>query len=304
MKPLVFCLLLLLATTSAVAAPQVITSIAPLHAMTSVIMRDIAQVDLLIDNNSSPHGFRLQPSAVMRVQKADLVIWIGPDLESKMVKSIRQFAPENRLLTALDLSLPSKLPNRQPGLLQEHGHEHSKGAVDPHIWLDPDNAIAISTAIAERLSKIDPEHSAAYRRNSEQLVRAIKETDLEITALLKPVQNGKFVTLHDALQYFEKHYHLQSVATLTVDSHKTGSAKRLAQLKSAMISEKVLCVLHENMPDETIVDVLLEGSNAHAAEIYPLGLNSQSAQAGYPGLLRQLAKAVSECLADTGSKLK
>jgi zinc transport system substrate-binding protein len=299
MKPFVFCLFLLFAATPAAAAPRVITSIAPLHAMTSAIMQDVGTVDLLIGNNSSPHSFRLQPSAVMRVQKADLVIWIGPDLESKLAKSIRQFTPEDRLLTALDLPLPSKLPNRQPGVLHEHDHAHSKNAVDPHIWLDPDNAIVISTAIAERLSEIDPQHSAVYRKNSEQLVRAIKATDLEITTLLKPVQNGKFVTLHDALQYFEKHYQLQSVATLTVDSHKAGSAKRLSELKSAMISEKVNCVLYENMPDETIVDVLLEGSDAHATEIYPLGLNSQSEHTGYPGLLLQLAKAVSKCLAYT-----
>lgn len=297
MKPLAFCLFLLLAMTSAAAAPRVITSIAPLHAITSAIMQDIGQVDLLIGNNSSPHSFRLQPSAVMLLQKADLVVWIGPDLESKLAKSIRQFTPRDRLLTTLELPLPSKLPNRQPGLLHEHGHEHSKIAVDPHIWLDPDNAVAISTSIAERLSEIDPQHSAVYRKNSEQLNRAIKATDLEISALLKPVQDGKFVTLHDALQYFEKHYQLQSVATLTVDSHKGGSAKRLSELKSAMASEKVNCVLYENMPDDTIVDVLLEGSDAHAMEIYPLGLNSQSEQAGFPGLLLQLAKAVGECLA-------
>ncbi|MBN1378316.1 MAG: zinc ABC transporter substrate-binding protein [Gammaproteobacteria bacterium] len=295
---LLFTLLLVPAITNS--TPRVITSIAPLHAITSAIMQDIDQAELLINDASSPHGFRLQPSSALKIQHADLVIWIGPDLESKLADPLQQLIEKNKLLTVLELPLPTILHNRRPGLWSEHDHDHrhAKDAIDPHVWLDIDNARAIADAISARLSEIDPQHAAAYRNNNEKLQVQLQQTDQQIKTLLKPAQSKKFVILHDALQYFEHHYALQSMGALTIDSHKAGSAQRLAGLKQAMNKQNVSCVLYEQMPDRTIIDVLLEDSNAHAAVIDPLGMSLANEERTYSDLILKLANAVRGCLSD------
>lgn len=291
-----FCLTIavLLMSEIAAASPKVITSIAPLYEITSAVMENIDTVELLIDKGSSPHSFRLRPSSALSIQKADLLVWIGPGLENNLQRPLKRLADENKLLTILDLPLPAKLKNRQPGL--DYDRVHSENGIDPHVWLDPDNACAIATAIADRLSQIDPGHARLYQNNNEKLQQSIRETDARIESLLKPVRSRKFAMMHDALQYFEKHYALRSIGALTVGTHNMHSAKRLAQLKGIITGGKTNCILYEAMPDTSIIDVLREGSAAHAVEIDPLGLNISPAEGGYPELLTRLAETIYDCL--------
>ena len=278
------------------AAPQIITSITPLYALATVIAGNNARVELLINDGSSPHSFRLQPSAALALQQADLVIWIGPDLEGKLARPLHSLVKTGHLLTVIDLPLPVKLHNRHPGMHDEH--EHSKNSIDPHVWLDPDNAAAIATAIADWLAEIDPDNAEHYRANLAPLLQSIKAADQRVAKELKPVQSRHFIILHDALQYFGQHYGLGTSVALTINSNLTGSAKRLMELKSTINNENISCILYEPMPDLTIVDVLLEGTRAHAVKIDPLGLSIPLEKLTYPELLEHLAKTVYGCLSD------
>ncbi len=292
--------LLAISPAKAFAAAQIITTIAPLQQIANAILGDVGSAQLLIDDGSSPHNFRLQPSIALSIQKSDLIIWAGPDLESKLARPLQQLSGRKNRLGVLDLPLPSLLHNRQPGPQEHNSHQHADSGIDPHVWLDPDNAIAIAKAISNRISEIDPENTNIYRRNYKDFKLLIEKTDADIKKMLTPVQNQEFLVLHDALQYFEEHYSLHSAGILNIDS-RSSSAKRLHQLKSVIDTQNIKCVFYEQMPDHTILDVLLEGSSAHAVVIDPLGLNNKTGFGNYSDLLLDLANVITDCLSDTES---
>ncbi|MFW5680573.1 MAG: metal ABC transporter solute-binding protein, Zn/Mn family, partial [Pseudomonadota bacterium] len=66
---------------TAMAAPDVVTSILPLQSLTAMVMDGIGEPTTLLPAGASPHAYALRPSEAARLERADLVVWVGPDLE-------------------------------------------------------------------------------------------------------------------------------------------------------------------------------------------------------------------------------
>ena len=88
---------LLLILTPLKADINVVTSIKPLHSLTSYIMDGVNEPDLIIDGVASPHNFQIKPSHAKMLQKADLVIWVGEDLESFLPPALKSI-PQNAVV--------------------------------------------------------------------------------------------------------------------------------------------------------------------------------------------------------------
>ena len=95
--PLIFSILSILTFfTPANAEIKVVASIKPIHSLASYLMDGIAKPDLIVDGYASPHGFAMKPSHAKMLQNADLIFWVGEDLENfleKPLKSIKSWAP-------------------------------------------------------------------------------------------------------------------------------------------------------------------------------------------------------------------
>ena len=74
--------------TSANAGVKVVTSIKPIHSLTSYVMDGVGKPDLIVDGFNSPHGFNLKPSHAKMIENADLIIWVGEDLEAFLEKPL------------------------------------------------------------------------------------------------------------------------------------------------------------------------------------------------------------------------
>ena len=167
-------MVLALALSGAAAAaepPRVVASLPPLHGLAAAVLEGVAEPVLLVRSGGSEHGYALRPSDARALGSADLVIWIGPGLESFLAKPIATLAPPGSALTVSGAPGVTLLPRRSGkgwgGHEQEEGgEEHEHGPVDLHLWLDPDNAIAILAAIAERLAALDPVRAERYHANA------------------------------------------------------------------------------------------------------------------------------------------
>ena len=71
-----------LSISSANADVKVVTSIKPIHSLASYVMDGVGKPDVIVDGYNSPHGFSLKPSHAKMLENADLVIWVGEDLEA------------------------------------------------------------------------------------------------------------------------------------------------------------------------------------------------------------------------------
>ena len=160
-----------IAGAAAAAAPRVETTIKPVHSLVAGVMTGMGTPNLLIQGTGSPHAYALRPSEARRLQEADVIFWVGPTLETFLTRPLTALARRARVVSLIDSPGLTRLETRNAGIWKEetdhdhgHGHDEKPGASDPHVWLDPANAAAMTKAIATALAAADPEIGRASCR--------------------------------------------------------------------------------------------------------------------------------------------
>ena len=187
---------------------KVVTSIKPIHSLASYLMDGVGKPDLIVDGYASPHGFALKPSHAKMLQNADLIFWVGEDLENFLEKPLKSIAKKAEKIELMEIKGLNKLKFRERNIFEEHddhghdehakkeddhddhghdedghkeddhddhGHEgHAHGEHDPHIWLDPMNAKVILEEMTEHLIENDQANASKYKAN---LKKARKDLD-------------------------------------------------------------------------------------------------------------------------------
>jgi len=177
----------------------------------------------------------------------------------------------------------------------EHGHEHGEEH-DPHIWLNPDNGIAIAGVMAETLAGIDPEHAATYRENAAKFKDRIEKLEQEVETQMEPVSGKTFIVFHDAYHHFEHRFGVEASGAITLSPEALSSADRIAHIRERIKDLNVTCVFQEPQFEAKLVDVAMEGSSARKATLDPLGTEIDNGPDLYPELLKNLADSLSGCL--------
>ena len=281
----------LLCLTPALAQPRVVASILPIHSLTDAIMQGIAEPELLIPAQASPHDWTLRPSQRRALQEADLIIWVGSSLETFM-PHILQGTPDS--VRDLELtSLPGLELIRKEG--DDHGHEEAH--IDPHIWLDPKQSIIIARGIARKLTEIDPQHADRYQANLESLTTRLDQLDRELREATAPVQARPFVVYHDAYGYFIRRYGLLQVGQVTLSAHQQPGARHLRELRAQLMGGTVRCLFTEPQFQPAIVSNLIEGTHVRLAELDPIGSSLKAGPEAYFQLMNALSESLTSCLA-------
>ena len=299
-------------------APRVVATIKPVHALTASVMAGVGEPALLTRGAMSPHGLSLKPSQARMLERAGVVIWIGPTLETGVVKAVKNLAGKAVSLSLQDASGVRLHKLREGGLWEGHDHDHGghddghghkdrdddrkdhdadRADIDAHIWLDPQNAIAMTRAIAEALARADAANAAAYRANATATVARLKALDAEIAKALRPLRGKRYIVFHDAYQYFEKRYRLTPAGSITLDPHRAPSPRRLYEIRTHILERKASCVFREPQFEPKIVNVLVRGTSAKVGTLDPVGADLPAGTGAYAALLRRLAANLRTCLA-------
>ncbi|MEZ5741330.1 MAG: zinc ABC transporter substrate-binding protein [Burkholderiaceae bacterium] len=299
--------LVLAGWTSALAAqPAVVVSIKPLHSLVAAVMLDIGEPMLLLDGGSSPHGFVLKPSQARAISRADLVVWVGPGLESPLTKALATLGRDARSLPVIELPALHRLPVRDTGAFandghdpdHDHRHDAASGApnIDTHLWLDPHNARIIAAALVEALVAIDPVHAARYQHNGSVLDAQLVALDHDLAKALASVRQVPFLLFHDAFQYFEHRYLLAAIGTIAVDPERAPGARRIQQMRARVARTGAQCVFAEPQFPAAMTRLVTEGGNVRAGMLDPLGSKLPAGPAQYPAMMRALADSLLDCL--------
>ena len=300
----------LVATTALPAwaeAPKVVVSIKPIHSLVASVMHGVGEPVLLVRGGASPHRYTMKPSDAKALSAADLVVWVGPELEGFLEKPLQANAPKATRLTLMDLKSLTLLQAREGGAWEphDHGHEHhdhkdhaheDHEELNSHIWLNPANARAIVTATADALAAKDPADAEVYRTNADRTLQALDALDAELKATLAPLKDKPFVVFHDAYQYFEAHYDLSAVGSITVSPDRRPSAKRLSAIRAKIAGLNAACVFSEPQFEPTLVRTVVEGTKAKTGVLDPEGADLPEGEALYPTLMRNLAASLRGCL--------
>jgi zinc transport system substrate-binding protein len=289
-------LIAMMLSCSAIAVPKVVTSIKPIHGLTAAIMQGVGEPIRLVPDGSSPHTFVLKPSQIAKLQQADVVIWVGPDLEAFLQKPLD--LRKDQSLTLLNLPQLRTLPMRQGkgwshDYHDHHGHHH--GHVDAHIWLSPENAMVIADAIASKLSELDAKNAQRYQDNLSAFKTRLLALKQELYLQLETLQGQGFLVFHDAYQYFEASFSLKASGSITVHPDVPLSGAVLQRIRQQIQQDNIQCVFYEPEFSHQAIDNVLSDLSIKAQELDPLGARIEAGPEFYEQLLRRMVHAISEC---------
>ncbi len=304
MRLIVSLLATLLAATPAMAGPRVIASIMPIHSIVAAVMGETGTPELLLPGRLSEHTSSFSAAQLSALGQADLVFIIGHGLEFKLAQISGSEAVGGKNFIALSEAPGVKTHAiREGGSWETDAHEDAEVAsaegvlaFDPHVWLDPENAKAMATAVAGELAKADPANAAAYETNARNFATTIDATAASIASSLAPIKDKPFIVFHDAYQYFEKYFNLNAVGSISDVSAASPSAQRLMEIRDRLAQTKAVCVFREPQFDTKFVDTVIEGSAARTGILDPVGAELEPGPAAYVELLRNLATNLKSCL--------
>lgn len=302
------------AGAGAAAAPVVVTSIKPVHALAAAVMQGAGTPHLIVRGGASPHSHGLRPSDAAALEEAEVVIWVGAGLETFLAASLESLAGRARVIELSKLPGLTRLAYREGGAWDDHsadGHEseeHAKAnghgdghdAIDLHLWLDPDNAKVMMTAIAAALIETDPDNAGTYYANSKIMAYRLDLLGQEIADALAPVKDVPFVVFHDAFQYFDAYFGLANVGSVTVDPERQPGAARLKEIRRKIADLNARCVFAEPQFEPRLIEVVIEGSDARRGTLDPIGADLEDGPELYFELMWANARALQDCLGGPG----
>lgn len=301
------------------AQPVVVASIKPVHALVAGVMQGVGEPLLLVSGGASPHDYSLKPSEARAIDQAQVVFWIGPDLESFLIRPLDNVKDKIRVVALLDAPGMTVLPLREGGAWEPHGHEHGhdehghetpedgddhehehehvhQADHDPHVWLDPVNAIAMVRRIMTVLGEVDVAHRADYQRNGAALIERLDRLNQRLATELAPVRQQPYLVFHDAYQYFEQRYDLDAIGSVTMSAERRPGAKRVADIQARIRDLQVRCVFSEPQFQPALVETIIAGSAARRGVLDPLGAELPPGPDAYFQLLQGLATSLRACL--------
>jgi zinc transport system substrate-binding protein len=280
--------------------PLVVVSIKPVHALVAGVMQGVAEPQLLVKAGGSPHGYALRPSEAQSLAKADLIVWVGPALESFLVKPLATLGRNAHQLELVEVLSDHLLPARKGGSWDEPEHavgevqngaggHHDEKQVNPHLWLSPLIAKQIVEQTAISLGELDPVHQTVYQRNAARLQQRLTQLHQQLTGRLAPVRTVPYIVFHDAYQYFESTYGLNAVGSISIDPERKPGIKRILEIRNKIKALNARCVFCEPQFEPRLVATIIEGTGARTGVLDPLGADLPAGPESYFRLLNNLA---------------
>ena len=309
---------------------KVVASIKPIHSLASYLMNGVAKPDLIVDGYASPHGFAMKPSHAKMLQNADLIFWVGEDVENFLEKPLGSIAKKAEKIELMQIKGLQVLKFRERNIFDDHddhGHDdhdkkedhdshaekedhddhddhskkedhddhegHAQGEFDPHIWLDPINAKVILNEMVKHLIENDPKNEAKYKSNLDEALKDIDKLTIDVmTELSNSVSS---IVFHDAYQYFEKRFNVNILGAFTVNTDVMPGAEQLAEIREIIEHDKVACVFSEPQFNPDIIKAVAKDMNIKTGVIDPLGATLNPGKDLYFSLIKNMSASFKGC---------
>ena len=258
--------------------PRIVASIFPVYDLVRRVAGPDADVSLLLPPGKSEHHFDPAPKEVEEVAASRLGIMVGLGLDPWMEKLMKDAAPTARVLklgdrvptlTVREDPLGDEEAHRAGG--KEDDHEHDKGAIDPHVWLDPQRARVMLKAIGEELSRVDGAHASGYQRRVAEIDASLDALDRQVEAQVASWRRRDFVTFHGSFGYFADRYHLQIAAVIEPFPGSTPTGEYIDRVLKVISAKKVPALFSEPQLDSRPAKILADEAKIPLGVLDPVG---------------------------------
>jgi zinc/manganese transport system substrate-binding protein len=237
------------------AAVKVVASVPDLAAITREIGGDAVTVKALSLPTQDPHFVDAKPSLALELNRADLLLYVGLDLEIGWLPTLLTGARNPKIQSGapgnLDcsqfvkrLDIPTQAVDRSQGDIHPAGN--------PHYLYDPRAAAAVATGIAARLAALDPDHAATYRGNAATFNKRLEAARARWEKRFAPARGTPVISYHRTWSYFADWLGLDQAGFLEPKPGVPPNPRHVASLLALAQSRKVKVILQEAYyPDAT-----------------------------------------------------
>lgn len=233
------------------AKTEVITTIFPLYDMAKNIGKNKVAVYSLLPPGIEAHSFEPKPSDVVKINRADIFIYTGNLIEPWAGDIIK--GADGQQLLAVDTSRN----------IISHEHEDEHGGVDPHIWLDFDNAKVMALDITNAFTAKDPKNKTFYDKNYRDYTAVLSDLDRLYKNTLSTCKTRTIIYGgHYAFGYLTARYGLEYKAAQGFAPDAEPTASDLVQLVDQIRGEGIKYIFYEELTSPKISEMLAQETDA------------------------------------------
>jgi zinc/manganese transport system substrate-binding protein len=193
---------------------NVVATTEDLAAIAREVGGDRVTVDSIARGFQDPHFVEAKPSFILKLQKADLLILVGRDLEIGWLPPLIQQSRNSKVQVGadgyLDASSQARILEVPTGqITRAEGDVHPLG--NPHFWLDPDNGKIVAREVFEKFSKFRPNDRAYFEQRLNDFTNRLNDAEKRWTAMMAPYKGMKVVTYHRSYSNFAEKFGLNIV---------------------------------------------------------------------------------------------
>ncbi|MFD7499687.1 metal ABC transporter substrate-binding protein [Streptomyces sp. NPDC059850] len=286
---------------------DVVASFYPMQFLAQRIGGSHVHVSSLTKPGVEPHDLEISPRQTAQLSEAGLVVYLK-GLQPSVDQAIGQADPKH----VADAASYASLEDHGTEVEGEDAHEHAEGgehgheahkahegdaAADPHIWLDPVRYAQVAEGVGKALQKADPDHAAAYKKNTAALVKQLGALNDDFKTGLKGRGTDTFITTHAAFGYLSERYGLRQEAISGVDPESEPSPARMRGLHTIAKKGKVNTVFFETLVSDKTAKALAGDLQLKTDVLDPIeGISDKSKGRDYFEVMRSNLTALRTAL--------
>lgn len=240
---------------------KIVTTCGMLTDIVRQVAGDHAQVQGLMNEGVDPHLFKPTRDDMNTLFEADIVFYVGLNLEGRMSDAFVAVSREEIPVYAVSESLDETFLREPPEFA---------GHYDPHIWMDVSAWSQCVGYVAEQLAEFDPSHAEEYRANAKAYrgkLAALHEYAKTSIASI-PESSRVLITAHDAFGYFSEAYDIPVRALQGISTESEASVDDLNQLVNFIVERKIPAIFVESSVSQEGVKAIIEGCDSRGTNVH------------------------------------
>lgn len=244
--------------------------------VTLPVLKDLAEqvggphvrVTSLLKGYENEHTYSPKPSDLIAVRKARLLFEVGLGLEVWVANLVKSAGSSSLIVVTTSKGIGLVHDGHEHDGDQPAGEKYELG--NPHVWMDPENAVTMMRHITEALIQVDPDHAQDYRQNQAAYLKRLDQLRAELSDRVRRLSDRRFIAHHPAWPYFARRFGFQIVGTIQAQSGSEPSAVQIQNLIAMIKKQHIKAVVSEIQLSQKLPELLAKETGARVVVLTTL----------------------------------
>lgn len=285
---------------------EVLASFYPLEFLSFRIGGDAVSVTGLTAPGAEPHDLELTPRQIAALSEAGLVVY-EKGFQVSVDEAIGTASPPQTVDVSIGIELMSTIDSGHDhesehdgdgGKEAEHNHESdhdetSEATLDPHIWQNPENMMAMADSITRALIEAEPAQEQTFTSNNADLKAELQSLDTDYRNGLRSCERREFITTHAAFGYLANRYELTQIPIKGMDPEQEASPARIAEIQQEAKAHGITTIFYETLVSPAVAQSIAGDLGLKTDVLDPIeGLTDKSKGQDYIQVMRANLEAL------------